>query len=75
MAETGVFKVKGSFYVVCCWGQGEWVLFFLHRSVHPLDDCLCIDTSGSPAAEPVGGKMRILNVTESFALKGADRSY
>lgn len=45
--------------------------FVLHRSCHPGDHCLYIDISGSPAAEPMTGKMRILNVTESFALKRA----
>lgn len=57
--------------MVCRWGAGWEGLVVLHRSFHLWDHCLHMDTSGSPAAEPVKGKMRILNVTERFFLKGA----
>lgn len=42
-----------------------------HRSFHLWDHCLHTDLSGSPAAEPMRGKTRILNVTGTFAVKGA----
>lgn len=50
------------------WGGGAG--FLLPRSLHPGDDCVHTDISGSPAAESVRWKMRILSVTESVALKG-----
>lgn len=43
--------------------------FVLHRSFHPWDHCLHMDISGSPAAELVRAKMRILTITGSFCPK------